>query len=118
MGDIHPREHISFSMPGKITLEHSDSNSSAESGSSVGSDSTVSSKGSGGGSDGNPNNFHLPVAWQKLDPEMISGMPVKLYRAQGFGLSPPSESNLLRRRHKEEFDQTLSLTGKQGIVLH
>ena len=103
-------------MPGKLTLEHSDSNSSAESGSSVGSDSTVSSNGSGGGSDGNSHNFHLPVTRKNLEPERISGMTGKLYTAHEFGLSPPSESKLLRRRHKNEFDQNLSLTGRKGII--
>ena len=99
-------------MPGKLTLEHSDSNSSAESGSSVGSDSTVSSNGSG--SDGNSKNFHLPVTRTNLEPERISVMSGKMYMAHEFGLSPPSESKLLRRRHKNEFDQNLSLTGRKG----
>lgn len=111
--DILSREHTSFSMPGKLTLEHSDSNSSAESGSSVGSDSTVSSNGSGGGSDGNSNNFHLPVTRTKLESERISGMSGKMYMVHEFGLSPPSESNLMRRRHKEEFKHDLSLTGRK-----
>jgi hypothetical protein len=92
----------------------SDSNSSTESGSSVGSDTTVSSNGDGGGSDGNSNNFHLPATRKNLEPGRISGMSGKMFMAQEFGLSPPSESNLMRRRHKEDFDQNLPLTGRKG----
>lgn len=90
------------SMPEKLTLEHSDSNSSTDSAaSSVGSDSTVSSEGNGGGSDGNSSDYHLPVSQRNLERRHFSGFLSKSMLVQQFGLSPPSESKLLQRRFRE-----------------
>jgi MAP kinase interacting serine/threonine kinase len=98
------KEHTS--MTGKLSLEHSDSNSSTESGSSsVGSDSTFSSTGSGCGSDGNSHDYHLPVSRDHLHHGRFPSMPSKGLLAQQFGLSPPSDSKLLQRRHREEFNR-------------
>lgn len=90
------------SMPAKLTLEHSDSNSSTESAaSSVESNSTVSSEGNGGGSDGTSVDFHLPVRQIFLSktPQEVSSKKTKFVHQ--FGLSPPSESKLLQRRYRE-----------------
>lgn len=97
--DIMPRG--SNSNPEKHSLEHSNSNSSTESAaSSVDSNSTVSSEGSGCGSDGNCNGSLAPMC-RKTGTGMFPRISAKLIRAQEFGLSPPSESKLLQRRYRE-----------------
>lgn len=94
------------SMSAKLILEHSDSNSSTESAaSSVGSDSTVSSEGNGGGSDGNSNDHHFPVQQTQFLPKNLPGPAPKKMLVRQFGLSPPSESKLLQRRHRESADR-------------
>jgi MAP kinase interacting serine/threonine kinase len=104
------------SMSAKLTLEHSDSNSSTESAaSSVGSDSTVSIEGNGGGSDGNSSDYHLPVHQTKFLPKNLPGPASKKMMVNQFGLSPPSESKLLQRRHRESVDRKHPW---EGIQVH
>lgn len=98
------------SMPPKLTLEHSDSNSSTDSAaSSVGSDSTVSSKGNECGSDGNSSDFHHNVSQRNF-----SGLLSKSMLVQQFGLSPPSESRLLQRRFRETADRKMPGMGRKA----
>lgn len=100
-------------MPPKLTLEHSDSNSSTDSAaSSVGSDSTVSSKGNECGSDGNSSDFHHNVSQRNF-----SGLLSKSMLVQQFGLSPPSESRLLQRRFRETADRKMPGMGRKGIII-
>jgi len=108
--DVMPRG--SKSLQEKHSLEHSNSNSSTDSAaSSVDSNSTLSSEGSGCGSDGNSNNPHLPLYRKTIETGIYPGISTKLLRAQEFGLSPPSESKLLQRRYREE--NRTPLTGKK-----
>ena len=101
----------------KHSLEHSNSNSSTDSAaSSVDSNSTISSEGSGCGSDGNSNNSHLPLCRKTIESGMFSSISKNLLRTQEFGLSPPSESKLMRRRYREENSKS-QLTGKKGKYL-
>merc|ERR1719266_1075112 len=92
-----PRDHTS--LPGKIMLEHSDSNSSTESAAS----STESSEGNGAGSDGTSVDFHVPVSRRPFEAAKSSAFSLKT--TQQFGLSPPSDSKLLKRRHRQGFQQ-------------
>ena len=102
-----------YSNPEKHSLEHSSSNSSTESAaSSVDSNSTVSSEGSGCGSDGNCNGSLVPLC-RKTGSGMFPRISAKLIRAQEFGLSPPSESKLLQRRYREGNNGN-PVTGKKG----
>ena len=104
-----------FSLQEKHSLEHSNSNSSTDSAaSSVDSNSTLSSEGSGCGSDGNSNNPHLPLYRKTIETGIFPEISTKLLRAQEFGLSPPSESKLLQRRYREE--NRNPLTGKKGNI--
>ena len=106
-------QFIHFSLQEKHSLEHSNSNSSTDSAaSSVDSNSTLSSEGSGCGSDGNSNTPHLPLYRKTIETGIYPGISTKLLRAQEFGLSPPSESKLLQRRYREE--NRTPLTGKKG----
>lgn len=101
----HPsRPRDRTSLPGKIVLEHSDSNSSTESAaSSVESTSTESSEGNGAGSDGTSVDFHVPVSRRPFEAGKSSAFTLKT--TQQFGLSPPSDSKLLKRRHRQGFQQ-------------
>merc|ERR1711936_517704 len=101
----HPsRPRDRTSLPGKIVLEHSDSNSSTESAaSSVESTSTESSEGNGAGSDGTSVDFHVPVSRRPFEAGKSSAFSLKT--TQQFGLSPPSDSKLLKRRHRQGFQQ-------------
>ena len=104
-------------MPEKLTLEHSDSNSSTDSAaSSVGSDSTVSSEGNGGGSDGNSSDYHLPVSQRNLERRNFSGFLSKSMLVQQFGLSPPSESKLFQRRFRETANRKTPIMDRKGIL--
>ena len=102
----------------KLTLEHSDSNSSTESAaSSVGSDSTVSSEGNGGGSDGNCSDYHFPLHQTQFIPKTPPGPAAKKMLVRQFGLSPPSESKLLQRRHRESVDRKHPFVGIKGTYI-
>jgi hypothetical protein len=96
------------SMPTKLVLEHSDSNSSTESAaSSVGSDGTVSSD-SGGGSDGNYNSNVAHGLSLHCKPILAENASLKRTgnskKVPPFGLSPPSESLLMQRRNRTSLD--------------
>jgi len=106
----------------KHSLEHSNSNSSTDSAaSSVDSNSTISSEGSGCGSDGNSNNSHLPLCRKTIENGMFSSISKNLLRTQEFGLSPPSESKLMRRRYREENSKsqlTVNHSSLHALVTH
>ena len=102
-------------MPAKFPLEHSDSNSSTESAaSSVESNSTVSSEGNGGGSDGTSVDFHIPIPqiFLSKSPQVVSSKQTEFVHQ--FGLSPPSESKLLQRRYREGVERKYHCDATKG----
>ena len=99
-------------------LEHSDSNSSTESAaSSVESTSTESSEGNGAGSDGTSVDFHVPVSRRPFEAGKSSAFSLKTTQQQ-FGLSPPSDSKLLKRRHRQGFQQRHPKLNGKGSDLY
>jgi MAP kinase interacting serine/threonine kinase len=102
------------SVSSKLALEHSDSNSSTDSAaSSVGSDSTVSSEGNGGGSDGNSSDFHISLHQNRYVANNPPEFGSKKMLVQQFGLSPPSDSKLLQRRNRISVDGKHPLLGSK-----